>query len=715
VTANVVVTPDVTAPDVTAPDVTAPDVTAVGAQIPDVTAPDVTAPDVTAPDVTAPDVTAPDVTAIPPGGELTDTLVKVKNKSNVATSISVKTFLTKPLPSGFKLQVLATQKYYTVTQKNCAPKMQVASALVANIPSPAVVTDVNDLNFDPTDPSAKELTVALPPGGDVIVDYRLLIPPGNIIHSTDAFGREHAFSPDFNPAIDIIPVAIPESVSTNVPFDPNCGIGENPPCPTPTPVAPLSILTTSLYDAVVGVSYPPLSQSLSAFGGKSPYTWTVTAGALPAGLALNSVTGVISGIPTAAGTSTFTVKVTDANNFQQSRPLSIRVANPLVVIADSLPHGRQSAGYNHTAQATGGLGAHTWSSSGLPAGLSLNSSTGTVTGTPTAAGTFTVTATDSANPPNTASRNVKIKDAFAAFSSNSSQTFLETDYASAGVSGMRKFGSLDGTQISASANGGSGQISLATLPAGVTITRALLYWNGPSKNPDTTANSAVTFATHDIVGSHIGTASSNCWENPCGYDRSYSYVADVTPYVSGNGIFSLTNFIKGAVNPPDAGTSDVNGASLVVLYEDADLSNDRDLYLFQGNDSDVAYSDTEPANWSVSIPSVNYGGTGAAFLDLHVSDGQPSNDGAVSLNGTVLAAAGPIFEGNTVPPCSTTDCRAGGYVFEGWDIKPFNITSVLSTGSNNLALTHAHVDDCLSLVVAIVSVPHVPPIVITVR
>src|SRR5439155_20025642 len=67
---------------------------------------------------------------------------------------------------------------------------------------------------------------------------------------------------------------------------------------------PLSIRTgSSLPSGTVGTPY---SQALSAAGGTAPYTWTVTAGAVPAGLTLSSA-GVLSGTPTASGTANFTV------------------------------------------------------------------------------------------------------------------------------------------------------------------------------------------------------------------------------------------------------------------------------------------------------------------------------------------------------------------------------------------------------------------------
>jgi putative Ig domain-containing protein/uncharacterized protein DUF11 len=92
---------------------------------------------------------------------------------------------------------------------------------------------------------------------------------------------------------------------------------------TVNPAAPLAVTTASLPAATAGTAY---SQALSATGGTTPYTWSLS-GTLPAGLTL-STGGTISGTPKTAGTSTFTVKVSDAENPAQTatRQLSITVA-----------------------------------------------------------------------------------------------------------------------------------------------------------------------------------------------------------------------------------------------------------------------------------------------------------------------------------------------------------------------------------------------------
>ncbi len=85
----------------------------------------------------------------------------------------------------------------------------------------------------------------------------------------------------------------------------------------------LAISTTSVADGQMGASY---SATVAATGGTVPYTWSLTSGTLPAGLALGASTGTISGSPTASGTSSFTLKVTDSSSPAQTASQSFSIA-----------------------------------------------------------------------------------------------------------------------------------------------------------------------------------------------------------------------------------------------------------------------------------------------------------------------------------------------------------------------------------------------------
>lgn len=97
-----------------------------------------------------------------------------------------------------------------------------------------------------------------------------------------------------------------------------------------TVLAALRITTTALTNGRVGTAY---SQALAATGGTAPFTWARTVGTLPAGLTLNTATGVISGTPTAAVSNTpLTFRVTDSAATPQTA-----TANLTLTIAAQVP------------------------------------------------------------------------------------------------------------------------------------------------------------------------------------------------------------------------------------------------------------------------------------------------------------------------------------------------------------------------------------------
>ncbi len=180
------------------------------------------------------------------------------------------------------------------------------------------------------------------------------------------------------------------------------------------PIASLGITTTSLPSGTLTYGY---NTTLGATGGVTPYTWNTTSGSLPPGLSLDATSGMISGTPTMVGGYPFTVQVSDSQSppATASAPLSIAVNATLAqlsIVTTLLPPGIQNQTYSAMLAATGGITPYNWSLTGgsLPAGLSLNGSTGAITGTPTGGGTssFTVQVADSQSPPVTATAQLSI-------------------------------------------------------------------------------------------------------------------------------------------------------------------------------------------------------------------------------------------------------------------------------------------------------------------
>jgi hypothetical protein len=175
-------------------------------------------------------------------------------------------------------------------------------------------------------------------------------------------------------------------------------------------VTPMTVATTSLPDATLGVAY---KGKLVTSGGKSAFHWTILSGALPAGVKLSSA-GALSGTPTAPGTANFVVQVSDSSKptpNTATQALSITV-DPMTITTTSLPAGQVGKAYSAKLAVNGGVGAHKWSviSGTLPPGVKL-SAAGALSGKPTSAGSYpiTVQVADSAKPtPNTATQNLTI-------------------------------------------------------------------------------------------------------------------------------------------------------------------------------------------------------------------------------------------------------------------------------------------------------------------
>ncbi|MCZ4499114.1 MAG: Ig family protein [Marmoricola sp.] len=147
------------------------------------------------------------------------------------------------------------------------------------------------------------------------------------------------------------------------------------------PPSPTITTPTALPDATRGAPYTVTLTKSGKAG-----TWSVPAGSLPTGLTLNSSTGVLSGTPVASVGDygiypSFTETASGRSAF---KPLSLHIGGTsLAITTTSLPDANKGAPYAVTLTKDGGAG--TWSSYPLPAGLTLNATTGVLSGTPTAA------------------------------------------------------------------------------------------------------------------------------------------------------------------------------------------------------------------------------------------------------------------------------------------------------------------------------------------
>lgn len=154
----------------------------------------------------------------------------------------------------------------------------------------------------------------------------------------------------------------------------------------PGPPPALMIASTSpLLSGRAGILY---SQSLVATGGTPAYTWSLASGLLPAGLTLNTNTGVISGTPGGAIDGAFRIRVADRAGQWDEKNFTLMITNPpppVLITASALPVGTKGSPYNQVFTVSNGLPPFTWSviNGALPPGLALNPNTGVISGTPT--------------------------------------------------------------------------------------------------------------------------------------------------------------------------------------------------------------------------------------------------------------------------------------------------------------------------------------------
>lgn len=248
-------------------------------------------------------------------------------------------------------------------------------------------------------------------------------------------------------------------------------------------VAPgLSLNAITLPTGTVGSAYP--ATAVTPAGGVAPYTVTVSG--LPAGLSFDGAK--IAGTPALGtnGTSTISISVNDAigETVNSTQTLVINPAGGIVPGAATLPNGSYGAAYTGSAVATGGVGALTWTATGLPAGLGI-SAAGVISGTPAALGTFPVVLT--------------VKDTLGQSATVNGSVTITAPAVTISSSSIPATGQV-GTAYSATeqATGGYGGLTWTAtgLPAGVSLSPAGVI----SGTPTTAATYNVVLTVKDTLG-----------------------------------------------------------------------------------------------------------------------------------------------------------------------------------------------------------------------
>ena len=345
--------------------------------------------------------------------------------------------------------------------------------------------------------------------------------------------------------------------------------GESPPASAEDPLTLLvkpgiAVSTVALDRGEVGLPY---AATLLVTGANAHATWSITGGSLPEGLILLP-TGLIEGVPLAAGNASFSVTVTTPDGYSTTKPLSLDIVNPGLNVATTyIPTATVGSPYSASLAALGGLAPYSWNlapGTNLPPGLTLSSS-GVISGTPTKSGTdgFKVVVQDAAGATRTMPLYLRVRPA-------SSVSITTTSLPNA-IAGHLYIASLSGA-------GGTHQYTWAvtpgsSLPAGLSLSPTGQIGGIPatpgtstfsvtltdSRGNTDTASLSLTIKPSALQVSTVTLPSANQGEP---YSQTLTAIGGSQPYTwSLNSGSSLPKGMSLAANGTLSGTPTIVGTS----------------------------------------------------------------------------------------------------------------------------------------------------------
>ncbi len=427
-------------------------------------------------------------------------------------------------------------------------------------------------------------------------------------------------------------------------------------------------ITANLPTAYVGQNY---RNSLAAFAGTQPFTFTLLNGALPAGLTLGS-NGLITGVPTTAGQSTATFRVTDATGAMADNTIVIATIQSTATFGfTSIPNGVVGQPYRFSPTANGSTSAYILG--GLPPGISATR-IGDLAGVPTQVGTFYVT--------------IRTQDSTGA---SAVSTFPFTvDAAGFRINGMtlpngrlnqpysQTFTSSDGTGATVYT------VQSGTLPAGLTLSPAGILSGTPT---------ALGNFTFTVRGVDAGSASTSSTFTLIVEEAGVAFDTNTLPSVTVNQPYNQTLALSGGTAPYTVSLASGTLPAGLMISQSGVISGTPTAsgnfpFMLRVTDS---MGQTSTSSFLIGVgvagaPSLtavvsaaNYASNGVAPGEIVILYGTtlgPANlvSASVSNNmfGTTLSGTRVTFDGTPAPVIYTSGSQVAV-------VAPFNLTGKTST------------------------------------